>query len=152
MVFLSMRREVETAPLIAVARAEGKRVVAPRMTERGLEIRAHEEGVPPIESGSMRVPEPPESAALVDPSEVDLVLVPALALDEQGARIGYGAGLYDGLLPRLSPRARSIGVAFDFQLISEVPETPGDQRVQVVITDQRTIEVAPPLAPPSSPS
>ena len=141
MVFLSMRREVDTAPLIAAAREGGKRVVAPRMTEQGLEIREHAEGAPPIAIGSMRVPEPPESAALVDPSEVDLVLVPALALDERGARIGYGAALYDGLLPRLS-RARSIGVAFDFQLIAEVPETAGDQRVDVVITDRRTIDVA----------
>ena len=96
--------------------------------------------VEPVESGSMRVPEPPEDSPLVDPAEVDLVIVPALVLDERGARIGYGAGYYDHLLPRLT-RAVRIGVVFDFQLVAEVPETVGDERVNVVVTDERVIEV-----------
>lgn len=140
MLFLSMRTEVDTSPGIAAAWAEGKRVAAPRMTDAGLAVHAWRDGDVPVETGNMRVPEPAESAPLVEPGEVDVVVVPALALDERGARIGYGAGLYDGLLPRLS-RARRIGVAFDFQLVGEVPETEGDERVHVVVTDQRTIDV-----------
>jgi 5-formyltetrahydrofolate cyclo-ligase len=139
MLFVSMPTEVDTAPGVRAARAAGKRVAAPRVTERGLEVRAWEEAVALVPSGSMRVLEPPESAPLVDPASVDLVIVPALALDGRGARIGYGAGYYDELLPRL-PRACRIGIAFDFQLIAEVPETPGDERVDLVVTDERTIE------------
>ena len=90
-------------------------------------------------SGAMRVPEPPEDAARIEASEVDLVIVPALALDERGARIGYGAGYYDQLLPQLQ-RAVRIGVVFDFQLVAEVPETEGDERVDLVVTDERIIE------------
>jgi 5-formyltetrahydrofolate cyclo-ligase len=140
MLFLSMRTEVDTGPGLAAAWSAGKRVAAPRMIEGGLELRAWCEGDVPVEIGNMRVPEPPESAPLLDPAEIDVVIVPALALDERGARIGYGAGLYDGLLPKLS-RALRIGVAFDFQLVGEVPETEGDQRVHVVVTDERVIDV-----------
>jgi 5-formyltetrahydrofolate cyclo-ligase len=140
MLFASMATEVDTAPGVAAARAAGKRVVAPRMTEAGLEVRAWDEGAELARTGRMQVPEPAETAPLVDAADVDLVIVPALALDERGARIGYGAGLYDGLLPRLV-RAARIAIAFDFQLLAEIPETPGDERVHVVVTDARTIEV-----------
>ncbi|MDQ3037507.1 MAG: 5-formyltetrahydrofolate cyclo-ligase, partial [Myxococcota bacterium] len=139
MLFISMRTEVDTATAASAARAAGKRVVAPRMNEDVLEVREWRAEDVPVESGAMRVPEPPEHAPRVDPGEVDLVIVPALALDERGARIGYGAGFYDRLLPSLS-RATRIGVVFDFQLVGEVPETEGDARVQVVVTDERAIE------------
>jgi 5-formyltetrahydrofolate cyclo-ligase len=141
MLFLPMGAEVDVRPAIESALAAGKRVALPRMTPEGLEIRQWRAGDVPVESGSMQVPEPPESAPLVDPAEVELVVVPALALDERGARIGYGAGYYDHLLPRM-PRARRIAVAFHFQLLAEIPETPGDQRVHVVVTDERTIDVS----------
>jgi len=141
MLFVSMPLEVDTTPLERAARAAGKRIAAPRMNETGLEVRAWDDGMSIELTGRMQVPEPPVTAELVPEPSVDLVIVPALALDERGARIGYGAGLYDGMLPRLTG-ARRVGVCFDFQLVAEVPETRGDERVQVVITDQRTIEIA----------
>ncbi len=140
MLFVSMRTEVDTAAAAAAAWSTGKRVAAPRMIETGLEIREWREHDVPVETGNMRVPEPPEHAPLIDPGEVDLVIVPALVLDDHGARIGYGAGLYDGLLPRLT-RAVRIAIAFDFQLVAEVPETEGDERMHVVVTDLRAIDV-----------
>ncbi|UJR81650.1 5-formyltetrahydrofolate cyclo-ligase [Sandaracinus amylolyticus] len=140
MLFLSMRTEIDTSTAAKVAWDAGKRVCAPRVTESGLAVHEWQRDVVPVESGSMRVPEPPEDSPLVDPSEVDLVIVPALVLDERGARIGYGAGYYDHLLPRLT-RAVRVGVVFDFQLVAEVPETAGDERVHVVVTDERVIEV-----------
>lgn len=140
MLFVSMPLEVDTTPLERAARAAGKRVAAPRMNETGLEVRAWDEGMSVALTGRMQVPEPPESAPLVDEASIDLVIVPALALDERGARIGYGAGLYDGMLPRLR-HARRVGVCFDFQLIAEVPETHGDERVHLVVSDLRTIEI-----------
>lgn len=140
MLFVSMRTEIDTAAAVAAARAAGKRVCAPRMIDdgRALEVRQWDAEIEPVESGRM-VREPPETAPLVDPADVDLVIVPALAMDPRGARIGYGAGLYDGLLPRLE-RARAIAVVFDFQLIAEIPETAGDARVHTIITDERELE------------
>lgn len=145
MLFVPLRTEVDVRRLEARARRESKRVAAPRMIgddgERGaLEVRLWEPGVEPVESGRMGVREPPASAPLVAGAEVDLVVVPALALDPTGGRLGYGAGLYDRLLPHLS-RATRVGVAFDFQLLSEVPSAEHDQRVHMVVTERRTIVV-----------
>ena len=80
--------------------------------------------------------QPPLDAPLIAGDEVDLVIVPALAADDRGYRIGYGKGYYDRLLPRL-PRAFRAAVIFDFELIAEVPEHPYDTPVDIVITDQR---------------
>jgi 5-formyltetrahydrofolate cyclo-ligase len=78
-------------------------------------------------------PEAEEATAL------DVVIVPALQIDGRGHRIGYGAGFYDRALPRFAPPARSVGVAFDFQLVAEVPDTPGDVALSLVVTDSRTL-------------
>lgn len=141
MLFASMRTEVDTTAMEQRARAEGKTVVCPRMSEdrTELEPRVWAEGVVPYEQGRL-APEPPPDAPTIDPASIDLVIVPALALDPNGARIGYGKGFYDRFLARTP--ARRIAVAFDFQLIAEVPETEGDQRVHTIVTDQRTIDVA----------
>jgi 5-formyltetrahydrofolate cyclo-ligase len=70
-------------------------------------------------------------------TELDVIIVPALGLDTSGNRLGYGAGYYDRTLPRFCPPATSIAVAFDFQLLVEVPTTEGDVPVDVVLTDER---------------
>ncbi len=137
--FVPMRTEIDVTFLEREARAAGKEIAAPRMIDDGrtLELRAWEAGVAPVESGRM-VREPPESAPLVHPGSLDLVIVPGLAFDERGARIGYGAGLYDRLLPKCV-KAKRVGVCLDFQLMAEVPETPGDERVELVVTDERVL-------------
>ena len=77
----------------------------------------------------------PEAA----PGDVDVVVVPALAVDPRGHRIGYGAGYYDRTLPRFVPPAVSVAVAFDFQLVAELPETEHDVTAQWILTDARTL-------------
>ncbi len=142
--FVPMRTEIDVGLLERAARLESKRVAAPRMIEvqgrTELELREWVEGVAPVESGKM-VREPPADAPWVDPATVDLVIVPGLAFDERGARIGYGAGLYDRLLPTCTGAAR-VGVAHDFQVLGELPEGPGDQRVDLVVTNERVVTVA----------
>lgn len=146
MIFVPMRTEVDVTLIGDRARALGKLVAAPRMDEERahLEVREWQAGVEPIEEGRM-VREPPVTAPIVDDDAIDLVVVPALAVDERGARIGYGAGFYDRLLPRLT-KAFRVAVAFDFQWIAEVPETPGDERVQAIATDRRLVLVVSPSA------
>jgi 5-formyltetrahydrofolate cyclo-ligase len=73
---------------------------------------------------------------------LDLVVVPCLAIDPRGHRIGYGAGYYDRTLPRFAPPARTVAVAFDFQLVAEVPITAHDRAVDMVVTDRRVLEVS----------
>jgi 5-formyltetrahydrofolate cyclo-ligase len=85
--------------------------------------------------------EPPDGAP--EPESIDALVVPALAVDPTGHRIGYGAGYYDRALPR-HPSAKAIAVAYDWQLVAEVPATPGDVKVGWVVTDVRTIVCAEP--------
>ena len=138
--FASIRREVRTQALIDAAFADGRRVVLPRVVGEGLALHLIEPDTELVE-GAFGVPEPPSTTPEVGPDRVEFALVPALAVDPQGYRIGYGGGFYDRLLPRLG-RAYSCALAFDFQLIAEVPALPIDVPVDAVVTDARVIEVA----------
>ena len=71
---------------------------------------------------------------------LDAIIVPAIAVDPTGHRIGYGAGYYDRTLPAFAPPAVSIAVAYDWQLVAEVPATEGDVRVAWVVTDIRSFD------------
>jgi 5-formyltetrahydrofolate cyclo-ligase len=88
----------------------------------------------PTELGFMAPPLTAASAAALD-----VVVVPGLAFDPQGHRIGYGGGFYNRALPATRPRATAIGVAFDFQLAADIPHDNNDVAVDVVITDKREL-------------
>ncbi len=74
-------------------------------------------------------------------SEELVVVVPALAVDPIGHRIGYGKGFYDRLLARICPPAFAIAVAYDFEVVPEVPADTHDHAVDVVVTDLRRWQV-----------
>jgi 5-formyltetrahydrofolate cyclo-ligase len=76
----------------------------------------------------------------MDLSEIDLMIVPAVAIDPRGNRIGRGGAYYDRLLATC-PTIFTIGVIYDFQLIAEAPTTEGDIALNAVATDQRLIYV-----------
>ncbi|MBX3275063.1 MAG: 5-formyltetrahydrofolate cyclo-ligase [Sandaracinaceae bacterium] len=139
--FVSMAREVQTDALVEAAWRDGKTVATTRMSPARdeLELFAWREGDALEESGMM-FRQPLASAPRVDDAAIDLVLVPALAVDERGHRIGYGKGFYDRLLPRLD--ATRVALVFDFERIVEVPNRPGDEPVDVVVTDERVIRTA----------
>ena len=135
--FASIRNEVRTRESMQTAWAAGKRVALPRGVGNELQLHLVDSETTLVE-GAFSVPEPPATAAIVQPGDVDVALVPALAVDPRGYRIGYGGGYYDKLIPRLQ-RACTCAVAYDFQLIAEVPELPFDVAVDVVVTDERVI-------------
>jgi 5-formyltetrahydrofolate cyclo-ligase len=136
---LVRKGEVDTAGIDADARAAGLRIAYPRVDPARGEIELHWVDEPPDDAlveGAFGVPEPRADAPLADPSLIERVIVPALAFDPTGHRIGFGGGFYDRLLPRCTA-ARTIGLCFDFQIIAEVPVTAGDRPVDLVITDRR---------------
>jgi 5-formyltetrahydrofolate cyclo-ligase len=134
------RNEVDLRPLDKELRARGVRVAYPGIDPetRVMTFRFVVETEAMEERGlGFREPAPDAEEA----SSLDVIVVPALQIDGSGHRIGYGAGFYDRTLPRFAPPAKAIGVAFDFQLIAEVPVTEGDVAVSVVVTDQRVLRV-----------
>jgi 5-formyltetrahydrofolate cyclo-ligase len=137
------RHEVDLRALDAVLRAGQKAVYYPAIEDEPEEMRPRnmtfrlvvdtesmqERGLGFLDPG----PDAPEAERL------DVILVPGLAFDPRGHRLGYGAGYYDRTLPRFRPPALAIGVAFDFQLAPDLPSTETDVPVDLIVTDQRVM-------------
>ena len=133
-----VRHEVDLRPLDEALRARGARVAYPAIDpESGAMTFRFVAAVTDLEVQGYGFAEPPATAE--EATELDAVLVPALALDSRGHRIGYGAGYYDRTLPRFCPPGVSIGVAYDFQLLVEVPLTEGDVACDWIVTDTRVL-------------
>ncbi len=107
----------------------------PRCVENELSWHFWEWG-DPLAEGRFGIREPSENAPLCPPEAVDLILVPAVACDERGYRLGYGGGFYDRLFEQ--PQWRQIpkvGIVFDDLVVSEVPADPWDIALDGVCTD-----------------
>jgi len=88
------------------------------------------------ETGAYGIPSPiPARSQYVDPSEIDIVLIPCVGFDKTGGRLGHGAGYYDRYLPRC-PQAKQIAIAFDAQELPSVAQTEQDVPMQFVVTDR----------------
>ncbi len=81
-----------------------------------------------------------ELTELADASEAELILVPGLGFDARGARLGLGGGYYDRFLAEVE--GTQLGLAFEWQLLSEVPMSGHDQRVDGIVTELRVIQIA----------
>jgi len=135
--FASIRNEVDTQALIDAFHTMGKRVALPRVVDRALTLHLVKQGEE-LRAGAFSVPEPPADAPPIPAGEVDFALIPALAVDPRGYRIGYGGGYYDRLLPQLR-NALSCALVYDFQLVAEIPELPFDVTVDLIVTDAQVI-------------
>jgi 5-formyltetrahydrofolate cyclo-ligase len=131
------RGEVDVRPLNAAARARGK-VVAYPFLKSDSEMTLLCAAAASLEERGYGFAEPPEGSPEVAVNDELLIVVPALAVDPSGQRIGYGKGFYDRLLARMRPPAYALAVVYDFEVISEVPATELDQPVDMVVTDVRS--------------
>jgi 5-formyltetrahydrofolate cyclo-ligase len=134
--FLPYRSEIDLRPLLARLGGEGWTIALPVVVAKGepLVFRAWTIGDPLIE-GTWGIEIPPAAAPEVQP---DLLLVPMLAFDSRGYRLGYGGGFYDRTLEKLrglKPVA-AIGVAYSAQEIQEVPRGPHDQPLDWIMTEK----------------
>lgn len=143
---MTERGEVDLRPLDAFARANGKSVYYPFMEPSGEAFRTglrFTRSASALVDRGQRFAEPDPLEPVAERGTVDLVIVPALAVASDGHRLGYGRGFYDATLPDYCPPARSIAVAYDFQLLGELPTYASDVACDVVVTDERVIEVRP---------
>ena len=81
-----------------------------------------------------------ELGEVVSGNEIEIVMVPGVAFDESGSRIGFGKGFYDRFLYRLSGDVKTIGIAFDFQVVGKIPADSHDFIIDKVITEKRVID------------
>jgi 5-formyltetrahydrofolate cyclo-ligase len=140
MAFWSFGSEVPTLPLLTALSDRGVRVALPRIEDGDLEVRAWSPGDPMTET-SFGALEPAEGAR-VDPGALDVVVVPAVAFDRHGRRVGYGGGFYDRFLPRLRLEAARIGIAYAVQVLDrDLPSGAFDQPVDAVVTEVEVVRV-----------
>ena len=141
--FVSFRSEVFTEIMIRDALSLGKAVVVPitDITNKKINLSRIIDYPTDLSPGTWGILEPkPDHVRLIAPEEVDLVITPGAVFNYKGWRIGYGGGFYDGLLKSLPSRKPSVALAFELQVVEDVPiERTHDQPVDIIITEERVI-------------
>lgn len=143
MIYVSFGSEVMTRPIIDDMLNNGKRVFIPVTVPKTKalivsELKNYDDD---LVVGHFGVLEPKEDTLRpVEPNILDLVIVPGVAFDRRGYRIGYGGGYYDRFLPRLPDKATTVSLAFDMQLIDHIPTSQYDIPVEYIITEKQFIK------------
>lgn len=133
MFYIAFGGEVETAKMIETARKLGKIIAVPVCMANRVLMRPC---ILDYNAGLVRGPYgvlEPAAKRYLSLKELDLVIVPGVAFDKKGNRLGRGKGCYDIFLRKISNYTPSIGLAFDFQILSSLPIAPHDVGVQKVL-------------------
>ncbi len=139
--FMPLENELDPQPLMRKLAGEGAQLALPVVVGRGkpLAMRAWLFG-DPLSVGGWGIREPRPEAASVEP---EILLVPLLAFDRAGNRIGYGAGYYDLTITLLRARkaVTAVGLAFAALEVPAVPVTPRDARLDLVLTEREVVDL-----------
>jgi 5-formyltetrahydrofolate cyclo-ligase len=133
--YLSFGSEPATDSFIELAKAQGIDIACPRVLPDGQMIMAILEGETAPSKLGFREP----TGEVAQAKDLDLIIVPALAIDYQGQRLGRGAGYFDRYLQHFF--GPTVGLVYDSEFLPEVPSLPHDSPVGLVITQTRTIDI-----------
>ena len=139
--FMPLKSEINPLPLMRSLAEKGARLALPVVAGRGKPLIMREWVFgEPLAAGVWGIREPKPEAAEVEP---DILLVPLLAFDRTGHRLGYGAGYYDMTIHRLRAfkPVTAVGIAFAAQEIAALPATPRDARLDLVLTEREVIDL-----------
>ena len=141
LLILPFGSEWDATWLIAAALDRNKAVALPRVnpTTRMLDLCALTDLERDVAPGYRGIREPLPHCKPVDPATIAWVLVPGVAFDQAGRRLGYGGGFYDRLLPSLASAAARVAGAFELQIVDRVPAAPHDLMVDAIVTEARTL-------------
>jgi len=142
--YAPLHNETDTAMILSVAFAAGKRVLYPAVCGAHMVFR-QVEGIECLSQGCFGILEPCPTGTDHQADEADLIVVPGVAFDQAGHRIGYGKGFYDRFLQHPGRSAHLIGLCHDFQLIDgQIPAETHDIRMELIVTDQRLVRITEP--------
>jgi len=136
--YAPIHNEAETAAVASEALSAGKSLLYPAVQGHDIQFRrvgSLSELVP----GRFGIPEP--AGEPCNPSDADLIVVPGVAFDVFGRRIGYGKGFYDRALHRLEGSGRLVGFCYDFQLSEAIVGEPHDVTMDLIVTELRVVRV-----------
>ena len=137
-VYMSFGTEADTMPVIEGLFARGKSVLLPRVEGRDMRAVPYEKGAP-LRAGAYGIQEPLGPPAAAAPQ---VVVLPLLAADERGGRLGYGGGYYDRYLTGMSEKTPlKVGYCYDFQVVEDACAGLLDVPLDVIVTDKRVIRV-----------
>ncbi len=141
MYYIDVRSEVRTRHALPAALAEAKKIVVPWCNEQGELELFHLESMDELAVGMYKILEPKQElralpAKQVRAEDLDLVMVPGVAFDRTGARMGHGKGYYDKLLQHARADAPLVALAFECQLFPEIPTAPHDIFMDLIITER----------------
>lgn len=141
--YVDIRDEVRTRPLLQATLSQSRTCVVPFCLGPDLKL-IHLQHWDELIPGAFGILEPEPSLRNrqdrhILPDQIDLALVPGLAFDRSGGRIGYGRGFYDRLLPSLRVETPRIGLAYDCQMIAKIPMEPHDQRMNWIVTEHEAL-------------
>lgn len=146
MCYMDFRNEVKTGDFIRTSLLNGKRMAVPVIS---LDMNREKAIIPceiydvehELEKSTFGILEPKkELRRVLSPESIDIVVVPGIVFDLRKYRIGYGAGYYDRFLNTVRENCVKIGVAFDFQILNEIPAEEHDVRLDMIITEKRVIK------------
>lgn len=137
--YAPIRGEVPTRDILVAALADGKTVCYPLSHVHGRvlsfrQVRSETE----LEPGRLGVREPNSLSELVDLERIDLFVVPGLGFTRDGKRLGRGGGYYDATLKAASAQSRRIGLAFAEQIVEDLPVTPDDVQMDLIVTERES--------------
>lgn len=142
LLYVSGDHEVRTPGIIKRAFDYQKIVVLPAFDpgRRKMTIFKVDHPDKDLVTGPRGVAEPnPDRCKVVPLQRIDIAVIPGFAFDEKGARIGSGRGYYDRFIPELPITTRKVALAYEEQVVPQVPTDPHDKFVDIIITDKRTI-------------
>ena len=148
LLYVNCGKEVITRSLMDVANRAGKTVCLPLCydtEEHLMEARLWNDEYKLV-TGAYGIPEPSSEAPVVEPSEIDLIILPCMSCDAECNRLGHGAGYYDRYLAQLRDDCTTVALCYDKILVEHVPTEEHDKQVNAVITEKRIYKGDRPLS------
>lgn len=138
--FVSFASEVDTKRLIQYAINDNKTICVPRVISRAEGFITYKiNGLMDLEEGFYGILEPKLSCEIMNNEKIDFILMPGVAFDRIGGRIGYGGGFYDRYLAGLTRNIDKIALAYDMQIIDKIPMEVHDSHIDGIITEREVI-------------
>lgn len=139
LIYLSFENEVATFELARWLLNENIDVLVPRYFEDTSDYKlVRLQNLTKLELGPLGIPQP-KSAEVVSPESINVAILPGVAFDKGGVRLGYGMGVFDRLLKK--SHAYKIGLAYDFQVVKKLPKRKHDLVLDMIVTEKRVIRM-----------
>lgn len=139
-IYVSFDGEIDTHNIIEYALKEGKVVCVPKIFTKAEGMHLMKiDSLLSLTPGYYGILEPPAESERMTLDEIDLIIMPGVAFDVNGGRVGYGGGFYDRLLAGRNIQSAKIALAYRFQVFDKVPSDKWDEKIDIIITEDNII-------------